>query len=160
MDGTEVLAREGGDYSDLLWALLGGGGAGNFGIVQRWSSTRSLSARRCCRWRRFGRYRRAPEDTARLLRSWKRVHEGDRNPELGAWLFLCPGDVYEFKFGGVRPGMIWRRRGRSGGSFRSKSACRCWRRAAYSRSTHRTRTTCTGSRRRDKISTGPSTRAK
>ena len=26
-----------GEYADLLWALLGGGGAGNFGIVQRWS---------------------------------------------------------------------------------------------------------------------------
>lgn len=103
MDGTEVVAREGGEYADLLWALRGGG-AGNFGIVTEMVLDSFPVGPKVLSMEAFWALPESPEDTARLLRAWARVHKGDRNPELGAWLFLIPGDVYEFKFGGVWAG--------------------------------------------------------
>lgn len=103
MDGSVVVAREDNDYADLLWGLRGGG-AGNFAIVTEMvmdsfpvqPSVLSIEA--------FWDLPENPEDTARLLRAWAKFHKGDSNPELGAWLFLLPGETYQFKFGGVWAG--------------------------------------------------------
>lgn len=94
MNGEVVVAKEGGDYADLLWGLRGGG-AGNFGKVTEMVAPTVLSMEA------FWALPEDAEDTVRLLKAWARVHKGDSNPELGAWLFLLPGEPHDFKFGGV-----------------------------------------------------------
>jgi hypothetical protein len=103
MDGSVVVAREDNEYNDLWWGLRGGG-AGSFGIVTELLMDTFDVSHNVLSIEAWWALPEDPADTARLLRTWAKYHKGASNPELGLWLFLFPGETYEFKLGGVWDG--------------------------------------------------------